>query len=218
MQEADRAALYQLVADVHKYYRQPVTDFTLSVWWSACERFDLEQVSKAMTVHVMSPDGGQFLPKVADLVKVLAGTATDRAALAWGKVHEAMGAVGAYTDVVFDDPAIHAVIEDLGGWPKLCRMDIKELGYLQHRFQEGHRAYTSRGTFDFPRRLMGDRAPDSEWEKKGLPPPRPALVGDAARAKHVLQNGSSAGKTAITYAPVGEVAVLLAGPAEKEAA
>ena len=68
------------------------------------------------------------------LVRQLAGTATDRAMLAWGKAIDAASRVGAYTDVVFDDPAIHAAIEDMGGWPKFCRGDVKDLSYLQHRF------------------------------------------------------------------------------------
>lgn len=199
MVEADKPELYQLVSDVHAYYRQPVSEFTLSVWWTACRPFDLEQVRKAMSVHVTNADGGQFLPKVADIVKVLHGTTTDRAAIAWGKVHEAMGAVGAYQDVVFDDPAIHAVIEDLGGWPKVCRSDLKELGYLQHRFCEAHRAYTGRGAFDYPRRLTGDRSPDHEFEKRGLKLPRPALVGDPQKARQVYDGGNVAGKTAITF-------------------
>lgn len=207
MVETDKSELYQLVADVHKYYRQPVTDFTLSVWWTACQPFDMEQVRKAMTVHVMSPDGGQFLPKVADLVKVLQGTATDRAALAWGKVHEAIGSVGAYTDVVFDDPAIHAVLEDLGGWPKVCRTEAKEMGYLQHRFCEAHRAYVGRGTFAYPRRLMGDRSPDAEWEKRGLKAPR-ALIGNPEKAKKVYEGGAAAGKTAITFNAVAALPQL----------
>ena len=55
----------------------------------------------------------------AQLPIKLDGTVTDRAALAWGKVLEAMSSVGAYSDVVFDDPAIHAAIEDCGGWVKI---------------------------------------------------------------------------------------------------
>ena len=111
--------------------------------------------------------------------------------LAWGKVHEAMSAVGAYQDVVFDDPAIHAVVDDLGGWPKLCWSEIKDLGYIQKRFCDGHKAYTGRGEFAYPRRLMGDRSPDDTWAAKGLEPPRPALVGDREKAALVYQGGSS---------------------------
>jgi hypothetical protein len=35
--------------------------------------------------------------------------------------------VGAYQSVVFDDPLIHLVLEDLGGWIKICSTLIKDL-------------------------------------------------------------------------------------------
>lgn len=216
MKPTDRKDFALLIAGVYAYHRQPCSDALITMYWRGCQRWDLEQVTKAIDRLTCDPEAGKFPPKIGDLTRVLEGTATDRAALAWGKVHEAMSAVGAYTDVVFDDPAIHAVLEDLGGWPKVCRMDVKELGYLQHRFQEGHRAYTGRGTFDFPRRLMGDRSPDSAYALKGLPPPRPALVGDAAAAKEVFERGSAAGKTAITFAAT--LLPRLAGPQQGAAA
>ena len=199
MQQGDKETLWTLVADVMAYYRQDCSEFTLQVWWTACESFDLEQVRKALAVHAMDPEHGKFAPKVSDIVRVLRGTTTDRAALAWGKAHDAMSAVGAYRDVLFDDPAIHAVIEDIGGWPKVCRTELRELSYLQHRFTEAHRAYTGRGTFDYPRRLGGDRSPDSEYEKKGLPAPQPVMVGDPERCLQVLAGGRVGGKTAIAF-------------------
>ena len=217
MTDNEKQAFAHLLTDVMAYYRQDATEFMLSVWWGACSRFSMEQVRKALQRHATDPEHGQFAPKVADVVRVLSGTTTDRAALAWGKVHEAMSAVGAYTDVVFDDPAIHAAAEDMGGWPKMCRTDLKELGLLQHRFMQSYRAYVERGQFDYPRRLAGDRSPDNEYEKVGLKPPRPALIGDPERAKLVFQGGG-AGKTAITFAPVqsfgNQIAAAIAAPKE----
>jgi hypothetical protein len=204
MLQIDKPELARLVTDVLAYYGKPVSEFTLSVWWQACQPFTLEQVRKGLTAHATNPDGGQFAPKVADLVRILSGTHTDRAALAWGKVHEAMSAVGAYQDVIFDDAAIHAAVEDCGGWPKMCRTEMKELSYLQHRFCESHKAYTGRGTFGYPRRLSGDRSPDSEYERKGLPPPRPAIVGDRERAR-LVNEGGGAGKALISFQPLTPV-------------
>lgn len=206
MHPTDAQRFSRLFSDVMAYYRQDVSSFTQTLFWTACEPFDYEQVAKAFNQHAKDPEHGQFPPKVADLVRILQGTHTDRAQLAWGKALEAMSSVGAYTDVVFDDPAIHACIEDLGGWPKVCRTETKELSYLQHRFCESHKAYTGRGTFDYPRRLNGDRSPDFEYEKKGLKPPRPALVGDAEQCRLVYRGGSAAGKTAISYQPLAALA------------
>lgn len=188
-----------LLKSIFSFYRQDVTPFMLDVWWQACQGYDLEQVRKAMTAHAMDPDRGQFAPKPADIVRQLGGTATDRALLAWGKVLEAMQSVGAYTDVVFDDPAIHAVIEDLGGWPKVCRGETKDLSYLQHRFTESHRAYVGRGQFDYPRSLRGDRSPDEMFAKRGLQPPKPAVVGNVERARQVYALGATGGKTKVEF-------------------
>lgn len=203
----DAQAFKELLTSALAYYRQDASPFVLSVFWQGCQPFTLEQVRKALTAHATDPERGQFAPKVADLVRILQGTHTDRAQLAWGKALEAMSSVGAYTDVVFDDPAIHACIEDLGGWPKVCRTEVKELSYLQHRFCESHKAYTGRGVFEYPRRLNGDRSPDSEYEKKGLALPRPALVGNPDVCREVYRGGQLHGKTGITYQPL-DVLVL----------
>jgi len=206
MQPNERAEFGRLITDALGYYREDATRFTLDLWWQACQRWTLDEVSGALSRHAMDPEHGQFAPKVADIVRIISGTNSDRAQLAWGKVHEAMGSVGAYTDVVFDDPAIHAAIEDAGGWPKMCRTETKELGFLQHRFCESHKAYTGRGTFEYPRRLMGDRSPDHEYLRHGRPVPHPALIGNADRARDVYRGGALAGKTAITFAGLVDMA------------
>jgi len=199
MKTSQKQEFAKMVTDVLAYYRQDASDFTLSVWWQACQSYDMEQVSKAMTAHATDAERGVYAPKVADIVRALSGTTTDRAALAWGKVLESLSSVGAYSDVVFDDPAIHAAIEDCGGWVKMCRSQTEELSYLQHRFCQSHKAYTGRGTFEYQRRLIGDRSPDHEYEKRGIPLPRPAVVGDVELARKVYRSGNIGGKTPVTF-------------------
>jgi hypothetical protein len=209
MKSSEKSEFAKLITDVLGYYRQDASSFTLSLWWQACQGFEMEQVSKALSGHAMDAERGVYAPKVADVVRVLAGTMTDRAALAWGKVLGAMSAVGAYSDVVFDDPAIHAAIEDLGGWVKVCRGKTAELGYLQHQFCQLHKAYTGQGKFAYQRRLMGERSPDSDFTVRGLPLPRPAIVGDRAAALAVYRAGSQSAKTSITFSGDIDVQNLL---------
>jgi Domain of unknown function (DUF6475) len=187
-----------LLTNVLKFYRQDVTDFVVQIWLNCMEQYDYEKVSKAFSAHIATPEGGQFMPKPADIVKQLSGTVTDRSALAWGKAYEAMSRVGAYTDVVFDDPAIHAAIQDLGGWPKVCRGETKDIGHLMHRFCEFYKAYAKLPQFEYPRQLHGDRAADAEFTKKGLPPPKPMFVGNPEKCQAVLHGGVNGGKAMIT--------------------
>jgi hypothetical protein len=189
MQQSDSAQFKVLLEGVMSYYRQETTDFILSIWYEACKGYELEQVAKALTAHATDPDRGQFAPKVADIIRQLSGTTTEKAAMAWGKVFDAMQRVGAYTDVVFDDPAIHAAVRDCGGWPKMCRTETEELSYLQHRFAEAYRAYVSRKEFNYPKMLIGDRSPDNKYLERGLPGPLPVPIGDVAKARLVYKTG-----------------------------
>jgi hypothetical protein len=215
MQHTDKPAFKDLITDVMAYYGKDCSAFVLTLWWDACQGVTLEQVQKALNAHAMDAERGVFAPKVADIVRTLQGTSTDRATLAWGKVLSAISAVGAYQDVVFDDPAIHAAITDCGGWQKVCRGEMAELSYLQHRFCQSHKAYVERGDFEYPRCLTGDRSPDSEYLKYGRKPPKPVLVGNPEKAAAVYQSGGSGGPQITFKSPID---VLALAPAYKEAA
>jgi hypothetical protein len=213
MQHSEKQEFGQLLTNVMAYYGKDASDFLLDAWWGACSGVSLEQVQKAINQHIRDAERGAFPPKVSDIVRSLQGTATDRATIAWGKVLGAMGSVGAYTDVVFDDAAIHAAIVDCGGWTKICRGDLKDLSYLQHRFCQAHKAYTERGEFEYPRQLGGDRSPDSEYLKYGRPLPKPALVGDPVRAAQVMRDGGTGGP-AITFKAPSDVLALVSNKRE----
>jgi hypothetical protein len=199
LNQSDKREFAKLITDVMAYYRQDASNFTIQLFWNACQSVELEHIQKAFQAHCMDAERGVFPPKVADIVRALSGTVTDRAAMAWGKVLEAMGSVGAYSDVVFDDPAIHAAIEDCGGWVKMCRSQTEELSYLQHRFCQSHKAYTGRGNFEYQRRLIGDRSPDHDYSTRGIPLPKPAVIGDIDKARMVYQGGNAGGKTSISF-------------------
>jgi hypothetical protein len=185
MSPADQSRFLQLVAAVHAYYRKDCSEFVLELWWEGCQEHDFAGVKRALNAHAKDTERGQFLPTIADVERHLRGTGTDRAQVAWSQVLEAIGWPGQYRDVVFDDPAIHASVVDLGGWPKVCRdADEKTLQFLRQRFIETYRTYAKRPptAYKFPARLQGDRSPDDEYERKRLPVPQPTLIGNAQRA------------------------------------
>ncbi len=174
MKPNEKAQFTALIADALGYWKQDVSEFALAVWWSGCQRFDFNQVSRALSEHATDPDKGQFAPKVADIVRILGGTKTDRSLREWGRVYEAMSRVGAYQDVDFGDGATHAAIRDMGGWPKMCRTELDQISYLQHRFCELYKVHD--GQADGVPALMGDRSPDDMYVKKGIKPPKPVLI------------------------------------------
>lgn len=197
MRVADKPAFAALLTDAMAFYRQDVSAFALSVWWAACESFDLDQVRKALTAHAMDAERGQFAPKPADLVRQLAGTSTDRSLMAWSKVHQAMQRVGAYNSVVFDDPAIHAAIDDAGGWPAVCCSLVDALPFVQRRFCDAHRAYSLRPGAPYPPRLLGIHEQANRLEGRDVQ--LPVLIGDPSRCLAVEAGGASAGRLQITH-------------------
>lgn len=215
MRSTDRAAFKTLLTDALAFYRRDASDYTLSVWWQACQPFDLEQVRKALTTHAMDPERGNFAPMPADIVRELAGTYTDRAVVAWGKVWDAIRRVGVYTSVAFDDPAIHSAAEDCGGWIAMCSGQASELPHLQRRFMESYRAHAKRPDEPHPPYLPGLAERDNGLRGREIAPP--TLVGDQAAARRVMDTGSTA-RAAITAPQLPMVRDLIANGVVRRAA
>ncbi len=196
MRAEDKAEFSALIRDALAFYGQATSPFAMGVWWSACERFELEQVRKAMTAHAMDPEAGRFPPKPADIVRQLHGTNTDRALVAWGRVYAAISDVGSYRSVVFDEPEIHAAVADAGGWQAICAGKVDELPHLQRRFCEAYRAYRARGCVDWPRVLVGYA--EAANALRGREPAPPVRIGNAEGCAAVMRGPSAEALAALS--------------------
>lgn len=189
MTEDDKKQLYTLVSSVYAFYRQDTSAFALSVWWEAMKPYDFAAVADALNRHCVNPDSGQFMPKPADVVKMLRGSSQDSAMSAWSKVDKAVRQVGTYASVVFDDPIIHRVVHDMGGWVKLGTKDENEWPFVAKEFETRYRGYRVRNeTPEYPRQLIGIAEAQNSQEGRQSQPP--VLIGDASRAKQVLLAGT----------------------------
>ena len=158
MTNTDRDAFSVLLADVFGFYRRDVTAFAADVWWRTCQTYSLAQLRAAFGAHCRDPERGAFAPMPADVVRHLEGRHDDRALLAWHRVLLATSTVGHYASIDFGDPTIHAAIVDLGGWRRLCTLELDELDFARRRFCESYRAYLAAGGVpnDTPRYLAGE--------------------------------------------------------------
>jgi len=176
MDESYRKSLYDLVSDVYSFYRTDCTKFALSIWWEACKGFDFATVKDAFNRHAMNPDNGQFLPKPADIIKLIGGGTMDGALTAWSKVNKAIRTIGPYQSVVFDDPIIHKVISDMGGWIHFGEITEDELPFVAKEFENRYRGYRIRGELDdVPDKLLG--LTDADRARKGFESEQPIGIG-----------------------------------------
>ena len=100
------------------------------------------------------------LPMPAEIRKFCLGTREDdlniRISQAKNKLVGALESVGTYTTVVFDDPIIHLIVRDLGGWIKLGKMDREDYEkFLTFEFPKLYKGYAIRKNTDIPVMLKG---------------------------------------------------------------
>lgn len=93
-----------------------------------------------------------------------------------------------YASVVFDDPIIHVVIEEMGGWIRLCHTLLKDLPFRAHEFKKHYVGYVNHLPSCYPKQLIGLEAHQNKVS--GYVAQLPLLIGDQKRALTVWKNGS----------------------------
>ena len=203
MTRTDHPKFLDALRGVYALYRADLSTQVAIIWLRAMEAYDLEAVVDALTRHALNPDSGQFLPKPADVVRMMGGTTKDAAIIAWNKVDRAVRGVGGYATVVFDDPLIHRVVEELGGWIWLNAQTNDEWPFLEKRFCDHYRVYKARGEVpDYPPKLGG--VTDLENLSRGYPAMLPVLVGDPWVCARLMDGGAK--RIALGPQSVGEIA------------
>jgi len=142
MKAKDKTLFCALLTSVAELYGKPLSANVLEIFWSALERYSLEDVRRAVSFHVTNQDNGQFMPKPADLLRYNEDSNAIKALHAWDKVILAMQRKGAQCSIEFDDPAIHVVINEMGGWVSMCYNSHKDkLPFTAIEFQKRYSAY-----------------------------------------------------------------------------
>jgi hypothetical protein len=189
MQVEDFDKFHEGVAGVMGFYGKTLSSFALDIWWSALKAYDLPTIVTAFNRHVTNPDAGQFPPKPADLIRMLQGSTQDAAMRAWAKVDRALREKGTYVDVVFDDPLIHRVIHDMGGWIAIGYKTEDEWPFVAREFENRYRGFKGRNEQpDYPAKLIG--LTSAHNARKGFPCEPAVLIGDEVTARQVLKGGS----------------------------
>lgn len=205
METDDFDRFAELLGGVFELYGREASPFAMQVWWEALRPFDFSAIRMAFSRHVQNPDVGQFPPKPADVLRMLGGTTQDKALQAWAKVDKAVRHVGTYQTVVFDDPLIHRVLHDMGGWVGLGMKTEDEWPFVQREFENRYRGFSMRSERpEYPRALIGISEAENSRNGKRSDPPR--LIGDPTRAQAVLSGGTD--RPLIGFSGLAEVAQI----------
>lgn len=191
MVDSELAEFSKTILAVADYYGKELSENVVDLYWNGLREYDLESVQRALWTHAKNPDTGQFMPKIADIAKVMQGRTGDQAAIAWSKVNQAVRRVGTYQDVVFDDPVIHRVLADMGGWVQLGSKTEDEWPFIAKEFENRYRGYRMRDEQpEYAPVLIG--MANAHNQQQGFRTMPPVLIGDESRAAQVMKGGTTA--------------------------
>lgn len=201
MERRDRKRLSHCLLAASEVYGREVSEGVALVWWNALQGYEIEAVEAAFQRHLTSPDSGQFMPKPADIVRILAGTSQDGAMVAWAKVDKAVRTVGTYASVTFDDAIAMRVLQDMGGWIALGTKSLDDWPFVANEFRTRYVGYRQRGeTPEHPSRLVGIAEADNV--RRGLKGGEAVLIGDPLKARAIADGGTDRPAIGIQRMPV----------------
>ncbi len=189
MQTHDLVKFTALLAELGERYGKFISEQLIDSYWQVLKVFDWEDVKFAFEAHLHNLHYGQFFPKPIDIVDFIEENGKARALSAWVIVARTMQQVGIYQSVVFDDSLIHVVVEEMGGWIKLCAMTNDDLPFRAREFQKRYLGFVTRKPARYPKCLYGLSA--CENAKNGYAIEPPLLIGDRKKAEQVMLNGDT---------------------------
>lgn len=171
MTQADYDSFGGLIAGIAELYSHKLSDMQVALWFNAVSSYSLDQVQAALLRHTKDAEGGKFMPKPADVVRIIDGLPGDRAELAWSRVHAALECYGVGVSVHLQDGVAAQALLDMGGWIKLGRMLTKDLPFVQKEFCRRYSALLAAGASHAPRTLAGTYELDNAGRGFAVQPP-----------------------------------------------
>ncbi len=187
---SDVSRFTTIMAGIGELYGKNISALLTDIYWRTLKGYEFEDVQKAFQAHIINPDCGQFFPKPSDIVRYIEGSGETKALLAWAKVEKAIVQIGSYQSVAFDDPLIHVVLEDMGGWVKLCSKNNSQMPFCANEFQKRYMDYVNKKPKRHPKYLLG--IIEYENVKNGYAIEAPLLIGDPGKAEEVIKSGKEA--------------------------
>ena len=187
MNESDNEQFLSCLIGAAEIAGKELSPQAMKLYWEILKKYDISDVVQGFMSHASNPDTGQFMPKPADIIKAIDGGGESRSMIAWSKVERAIRVVGPYQTVVFDDPIIHKVLSDMGGWVGFGSIEEKEMPFKANEFNKRYIGYTMKTDLQYPKKLIGIAEIHNESEDQKIAPP--TFIGLPEKAQAVFDGG-----------------------------
>jgi len=162
MKDTDKKEFAMLMTGTAEMFSKPMGKAQLQMYFIALGELTIDQVREGLNKHIRNPDGGQFMPRPADIIKQVHGSQADAnanlesaAQMQWMNVTRAIAQVGSYRTPKFKDPVTAAVICSLGNWASLCNKTEEQLKWVGKEFTQLYQTYHKKNLTELPQHVAG---------------------------------------------------------------
>lgn len=156
MKEEQVTEFLDVLNKTSEVFGMKLTDGALTIWLSIFKNYSLSKFKTALQRCVCDTSkSGSFMPKPADVLRHLELSKEDQAMFAWDAVRKAIASYGSYESVCFDDKTIHAVVEAMGGWERVCALEANAFPFAEKEFVSRYVLLTNAPKEHMPESLVG---------------------------------------------------------------
>jgi hypothetical protein len=178
----------QMLIATAELYGKSLSSMAINVYYELLIDFDYAVVNKAFNALARQ---SKFMPKPAEILEAIENKqAPDALAeTAYNKLVQARKEIGAYKSVIFDDPIIHRIVEQHGGWPVVCRMSKEDEQYtaFKKNFIQEYKSFMGDKNYSYPLKLAGISEITNNAEGFEEYIPSPVVIGNKTLALTWIQ-------------------------------
>ena len=162
---------------------QPPSAAKIEFYFKALSDLTIDEVESG-ALHVANTKTIKVFPTPAEIREAVKGKPEDQAVIAADKIQNALRGVGGYASVCFDDPIIHLIIQNYGGWDKLSDITQDEWKWLRKEFEKHYKVYAVRAVSltVIPERLAGIHEMINAAKQLPWPDENTVYIGDQQKA------------------------------------
>ncbi len=135
-----KSTLAKLLLPLGEVFQREISPALLEIYWQTLKNYPDALVMKALSSLLKT---SKFFPKPAEIIECIEGSPDEKSLIAWNTLMEAIRLHGSYSSVKFVDKVLSKVVEDLGGWVKLCSTNLRDLDNLRSLFIKYYKLYST---------------------------------------------------------------------------
>jgi hypothetical protein len=188
MTNCDEERFAALMLEMAEAVSQEASPFKIEIYFKHLQDMPYEDVERAFQNIIRTRITATF-PKVAEIRQAVHGDPQDKALIAWEQLINSIRCVGGYRSIMFDDPAITAIIEREGGWEKVCNMTSEEIKWFGKDFLKMYPSYARRVLS--VKKLVGICEARNEIQGIKGYKIEPTMVGNVEKIKALKENNDA---------------------------